>query len=187
MLPVYAKAPHGTTPLHIAAQHGDEEEVLRLIKEGANLEAIDEKGKTPLWCALPGGISPKDIGHEKIVELLISHGADVDARVRDQTPLHYTTLMGKTRFVELLIRLSADIEAQSDPAGTSLHLSVTPLSNFETLQLVLTYSNNVNIQNTDGHTPLHIATMWSNTLAIKELINHHAPILMLKHLVEKHL
>jgi len=60
-------------PLHDAAMTGDTEQATRLIIQGANINAKDDMGFTPLqWAALRG--------HEDMVEMLVDHGADVDVK-----------------------------------------------------------------------------------------------------------
>ena len=61
------------TPLHCAAQAGEEIPVLLLIKRGARLESEDDKGRTPLICGA-------SYGHAKVVTALLSKGANVEAK-----------------------------------------------------------------------------------------------------------
>ncbi len=49
---IHAKdAKDGQTPLHWAAKYSSEEVVTLLVQLGANMEAKDDSGKTPLLCA----------------------------------------------------------------------------------------------------------------------------------------
>jgi len=59
------------TPLHFAAFHGHEAVVRLLCNSGANINAVDKDGKTPLHYSL------RFNGHEKISSLFIENGADV--------------------------------------------------------------------------------------------------------------
>ena len=61
--------------MHIAAFEGHEEiaELLIAIK-GADVNAKDKRGQTPLLSAAVGG-------HKEIAELLIGKGADVNAKI----------------------------------------------------------------------------------------------------------
>src|SRR5688572_26169319 len=45
----------GTTPLHVAAQHGAAHSVSLLLECGADTEVYDDMGVTPLLCALGAG------------------------------------------------------------------------------------------------------------------------------------
>lgn len=68
------------TPLHWAAAKGNEDVAELLIGQGADVNAKDEKGRTPLHY-----IDDKDTA-----ELLIAKGADVSAKGKyGNTPLHH--------------------------------------------------------------------------------------------------
>ncbi|XP_078699981.1 uncharacterized protein LOC144926827 [Branchiostoma floridae x Branchiostoma belcheri] len=57
-------------------------------------------------------------GHTGVVELLIQHGADLEARDRNgQTALHRASRDGHTGVVELLIQHGADLEAMDRFGG----------------------------------------------------------------------
>ena len=63
----------GTSPLHLAAQHGNLNTAEVLLRAGCSRDARTKVDKTPLHVA-------STEGHSEIVELLLQHGADVDAR-----------------------------------------------------------------------------------------------------------
>ena len=63
----------GDHPIHHAARNGDTEIVRALIEYGADVNGTNPRGHTVLYCA--GGH-----GHVETLELLLSQGADCDAR-----------------------------------------------------------------------------------------------------------
>ena len=63
-----ARTTYGTTPLHAAARSGHLLVAGLLIEKGAEVNAKDKKGRTPLKLALEGG-------KKKVVALLKKHGA----------------------------------------------------------------------------------------------------------------
>ena len=99
------------TPLHAAA---NKETAELLIAKGADINAKDDTGGTPLfWAALEG--------NEEVAELLIRQGADVNAAgPKGWTALHWAVAMAQKKSVELLIGEGADVNAKDVIYGTPL-------------------------------------------------------------------
>ncbi|GMT06228.1 hypothetical protein PENTCL1PPCAC_28402, partial [Pristionchus entomophagus] len=70
----------GRSPLHHLADYGHTQMVKYVLSIGANVNAVDKHGLTPLTCAVFEN-------HPEIVCVLISHGADVTVKSPDGTPL----------------------------------------------------------------------------------------------------
>ena len=103
-----------STALIDAAADGNIEVVKQLLAAGANVNAKNKWGGTPLHWAARGG-------HKEIVELLIAKGANVNAKNdEDGTPLHLAADRGHTEVVELLITAGADVNAKDDEGETPL-------------------------------------------------------------------
>jgi len=103
-----------STALIDAAADGNIEVVKQLLAAGANVNAKNKWGGTPLHWAARGG-------HKEIVELLIAKGANVNAKNdEDGTPLHLAADRGHTEVVELLITKGADVNAKDDEGETPL-------------------------------------------------------------------
>jgi ankyrin repeat protein len=66
-------ASKGRTPLMEACWRGDAETVLRLIEEGADINAQNSKGTTPLMYAKTYAFSA---GDTRIMNILLEYGAD---------------------------------------------------------------------------------------------------------------
>lgn len=92
-------------PLHEAAESGCIEDIMLLLNNGANVNAIHHyHGETPLhWAA--------EKGHEETVRLLISRGANIEARnfLNDRTPLWVAVNAGHKDIVEILIQSGAKV------------------------------------------------------------------------------
>ncbi|MFC1793691.1 ankyrin repeat domain-containing protein, partial [Planctomycetota bacterium] len=58
-------------------------------------------------------------GKTDVVEYLVAHGADVDAKnIRDETPLHAASAKGHKEIAELLIAKGAEVNAESNRGKT---------------------------------------------------------------------
>ena len=106
---------HNMTPLHIAASRAGIENMVQLIKHGADIEARDNYGRTALYFAAQS-VNPD------IVKYLISRGADVNARANDGlTPLHLvgvTPLGANMEAAADLIRHDAKLDAEDNQVRT---------------------------------------------------------------------
>jgi cytohesin len=108
------------TPLHHAADRGDDEMVELLLDRGARIDATDRSDETPLHLAVFSG-------HRRTAGLLLSRGANVNARygLDRATALHFATKGGNVPMVELLICHGANVNARSrdddSPLGCALY------------------------------------------------------------------
>lgn len=97
----------GTSPLHLAAQHGHYSTAEVLLRAGVSRDARTKVDRTPLHMAAADG-------HTHIVELLIKNGADVNAKdMLKMTALHWAAEHDHRDIVELLLRHGADVHASS--------------------------------------------------------------------------
>lgn len=70
--------------------------IKKLIEDGADLETTDELGRTPLWHAVI-------IGHRKIIQLLLDHGANMKAQNVDaQDILGWAVVSNRYDIVKIL-------------------------------------------------------------------------------------
>lgn len=125
-LAVEGKDDLGSTALHVAASHGEAESARALLVLGAEVDARDGCGRSPLFkacrCGGGGGGGSPD-GCEAIRELL-GAGANVHARSDDgETPLHAACRYGNTEAVRLLLRHDADETVMCDLKKTPWDVS----------------------------------------------------------------
>ena len=106
-----------STPLHLAADGGQEEVATYLILHGADVNVVNNDGFTPLHsCALHGDSAT--------AALLITHGATVFARDNNQmTPLHLCGLNDNVGVAKVLVANGADINDLTATQWTPLRVA----------------------------------------------------------------
>ena len=91
-----AKPAKPTELLHQAVAAGDIDQIKSLISKGADVNAKDRSGRTPLHYAAQWG-------HKDVAELLLAKDADVNVKDnRGRTPLSLAEEEGHNEIVELL-------------------------------------------------------------------------------------
>ncbi len=149
---------HTAEALHQAVAHGSVAEVKSLIARGADLNARDATGKTPLFH-----------GNTDIVQLLIAHGADINVQDRwGFTPLHAALRSRHGEMARLLIRRGAYVQTQSHDGETPLHAAAT-LGDIEIVRLLVAQGAEVRAQTRTAETPLLRAAQEGH-LAIAEFL-----------------
>ena len=99
------------------AAQGNIEAVKQHLADGADVNAKNVSGRTPLHCAA-------DARHKEIAELLIAAGADVNAKkFSGGTPLRYAATFGHKEIAELLLAEGADVNAKDVDVTTPLDLA----------------------------------------------------------------
>lgn len=109
------------TPLHVAAtenqnlsHHGV---IFLLLKHGANVNAQDDNGETPLHHVITKS-------NLKVVNLLISYNANVDVVDNfGQTPFFNAARSGKLEIAQLLVDRGADVNRADNDGRTPLHFA----------------------------------------------------------------
>jgi hypothetical protein len=105
-------SPGPAASLNKAVLDGDLEQVRSLILSGADVNAKDKFGGTPLHHAA-------NAGHKNVAELLIANGADLNAKRQEGwTPLHIAAAWGNIDVAELLIERGADVNIKDDSGRT---------------------------------------------------------------------
>ncbi len=113
-----------SAPLHAAALNGHKGIAELLIAKGADVDAKDALGNTPLYNTILFNAALD--GYKEIAELLIAKGADVNAQDKNgNTPLHEAATSGLKEVVELLIANGADVNAKKKFGRTPLHGAAT--------------------------------------------------------------
>lgn len=95
----------------------DTSHVQQLINHGADVNASDNNGWTPLHTAAYHG-------QEEIVRILLAANSDVNARNKsEETPLHLAAKWPQDRVVEALLAGGADLSARNKRGRTPAHVA----------------------------------------------------------------
>jgi truncated hemoglobin YjbI len=138
----------GQTLLHDAAMVGDAELAAVLIGSGADPDAKEAEGHTPLYRASSGEVArvllaagaAVDLasgptrgtalhqaarrGYVSVAQALLDHGATIDARdAKEETPLRRAVNCRQIQIVRLLVRLGADPHAADRRGVTPLDMA----------------------------------------------------------------
>ena len=154
-LPVeQANAQEMETPLHKAVQNRNLSDVRRLLDGGADINAQDSEGGTPLYWAAAGPYPNRRQNLVQIAELLISRGAAIDMPNNDgTTPLLLATDFRFREMVELLIRRGANVNLGNNEGTTPLH-DAAGASDTDIMSLLLAGGANIEAKNSLNATPL---------------------------------
>lgn len=113
-MPVAKGQPPNDTALYKAVIAGDGAKVRQLILDGADVNARDKRGRTPLMVTAGKG-------QAEIVEMLLAAGARVNAKMDGGTSaLQFAAWSGDDRTVKALLGAGADPNAQSKSGTTAL-------------------------------------------------------------------
>ncbi|KAH7489052.1 putative ankyrin repeat protein [Phytophthora ramorum] len=145
------------------------EKVKSLLNGGANINAMNEVGITPLRLAL-------DSGNTEMAAVLLEHGADMTAGRQDgSSMLHVAVKSGNKEMVQLLLKYGADLSATDGNGSSPLHIAVRS-GNLEMVKLLLVENADITAKEEDGGTVLHVAVSSGNSKMLELLLDHGAAL-----------
>ena len=138
----------GDAPLYAAAGKGQLRVASFLLDHGANIEGVNQH--VPL-------IAASINGNRAMVELLLSRGADVNAKGgAGDTALHQAALHGYQAVAEVLLANHADVNAPNVGGSTPL-FSAASSGQLKIVQMLLAAGANSNLRDRNGSSPLSYA------------------------------
>jgi ankyrin repeat protein len=143
-------------PIHDAVEKGNLIGVQAELGKGVDVNAKHENGSTPLHGAAEGG-------HEEIVELLITEGADLHATTISMMggggwiPLHSAARQGHRGIVELLIEAGTDVNTRDSVGKSTLH-DAALVGHKGIVKLLIKKGADLNAKSGYYGTPLHVAS-----------------------------
>jgi ankyrin repeat protein len=166
---VLAKVTDRST-LPLAAFKGDLNAVRAFVQSGADVNAADEFGCTPLHWAAAANVND-------VADFLVANGADVNAEDNDGlTPLLAARRLDMIRF---LVSKGADVNVKGDTLGyTRLHKACQFENDLDVATFLISKGADVNTRNNWGITPLIGTSTNGNREMVQLLIDNGADVNM---------
>ena len=163
----------GASPLHEAAEDGNETVITALIAMGADVEEVDEEGQTPLMAAA-------SFGQAGAIRLLVKSG---HARVNrgdgvGDTALHEASRAGEIDAVLALLDCDADVHVRNKLGCTPLHIA-SHAGHGDIVRALVQAGAAVNGPDGEmngGYSALHIAAANGSTQSLTALLEAGANI-----------
>uniref|UniRef100_A0A4W2F136 Uncharacterized protein n=1 Tax=Bos indicus x Bos taurus TaxID=30522 RepID=A0A4W2F136_BOBOX len=158
----------GETALHLAARYARADAAKRLLDAGADTNAQDHSGRTPLHTAVTADA-------QGVFQILIrNRSTDLDARMADgSTALILAARLAVEGMVEELIASHADVNAVDELGKSALHWAAA-VNNVEATLALLKNGANKDMQDSKEETPLFLAAREGSFEAAKLLLDHFA-------------
>ena len=153
------------TPLHYAAALQTPEIARLLIEHGADVNAEDMAGTTPLLAAVGGS-------HLATLRLLIEHGAN--ARAAERTSGQNALMRGvyDVKVARLLLDHGVDVDARDRSGRTALMQCYSP----QVTALLVERGADINARDVQGATALLMAARYQQTECVRLLLQHGADV-----------
>lgn len=151
---VKIKNKNGVTALMHAVIKDNLEVAQLLIDAGADVNCQDESNRTLLHMALED--SGKNLSMAK---LLINSGVNVNVKDKSgRIPLHLAAANSNdASFIRDLISRTAGVDHKTDTGDTALFFALRR-NNIDTAKVIIKYTKNLNLQDKNGETALHLAS-----------------------------
>ena len=159
-------------PATLAAKSGSLAMVELMMKENCDANASDENG----WNALHFA---SYYGHYQVIERLIANDVSTNATTsKKETPLLFAVKGDHFVVAERLLRCSKDgdiVSAEDEQRQQAVHHTARTGS-IEIFNLLMSNGAKINVENSFGWQPLHIATAYGHLALVKRLLEQGANV-----------
>lgn len=153
-----------TTPLHEAAEAGEDFLVRALIMMGADVNAKGEDGETPVHCAAM-------YGNLECLSLLLKAGANPNAQNEEgESPLHEAVREGDLPCMDALLKAGADVDAKDSGSHTALHIACLA-GDVKVVNFLIEAGANTLEKDDAGNTVLHLASYKGHDAVVELLLD----------------
>lgn len=153
-----------------AAERSDLHELNKLLREGADINAVNRQENTALHISCKTGATV-------CIEWLIQNGADVTAKdLYQQTVLHKIAIHDRSECIGQFSELMFWLAEKKDIDGYTALNRAAENNNFRVIKKLLQYDVDCNTKNNDGFTPLHYAAINGFKVSAELLIQAGANI-----------
>ena len=155
------------SPWIVAFEIGDIDLACSLLRCGADVTALNSRGRNPLHDASMHG-------HADIVRLLLEHNVDVNLpSITYETPLAAASSVGSSEVSWLLIQKGANVNSQSLDGWTPLN-HASDNGHLDVVRLLIDYGADLDSVSDEGQTPLHSAASGGHLDVVKLLLDSGA-------------
>lgn len=152
--------------LAVASELGDIEAVDYLIKSGAKIDSVDDRGSTPTMNAIMHSTAPGD--YKEIVEALVEAGADVNhVNKEGVSPLHLAIMVDDPQLATTLLKAGA--VQVNNVNGQSPLMEAAQNGSNKVINPLIQHGANPNQQVLDGRSALHMAIENDNYVGARLL------------------
>jgi cytohesin len=158
--------------LHLAADQGHKKIVELLIAKSANVNAKDDKGRTPLDWA-------EEEENKEITGLLHKHGGKTGKELKESAvvkeSIHAAARYGNLEAVKQHLAAGTDVSFRNKNGDTPLNYAAY-LGHMEIVELLVENGANVNAKGLADWTPLHLAAHKNKEKIVQLLIANGAEV-----------
>jgi ankyrin repeat protein len=169
--------PEGSTPLHWAVADWDRELTELLLEHGADPNATDNNGHTPLLAAVESSTGEGSLDvNRTVIRLLLEAGADPNVSDRNGTSLlRHAIRVGSIELTAALLSRGVDPDHVDSTGSTPMHAAAL-WSHANAVELLVERGAAMDRQDHLGNTPLHVAAWYRKKDVVQFLLAHGAPV-----------